>query len=165
MLDILQGTPMWVYAVFALICYYGLRALATTRESRRSLLLTPVILLVWSLWSVNLGDHPLLALGAWAGGATLGSLLALLLFSSAGVLLESGGEAILVPGTLKILAISLLFFAVKYWIGYQTAVHPEQAASVQMLGISGAAAGFTVGLFCGRALKLFRNFRQLRLNA
>ncbi|MGZ0782488.1 hypothetical protein DNK59_00985 [Pseudomonas sp. TKO26] len=165
MLDILQGTPLWVYAVFALICYYGLRALTTTRESRRSLLLTPLILLVWSLWSVNLGEHAVLALGAWAGGAALGSLLALLLFSSAGVLLESDGEAILVPGTLKILGISLLFFAVKYWIGYQTAVHPEQATSVQMLGISGAAAGFTVGLFCGRAFKLYRNFLQLRLNA
>jgi hypothetical protein len=165
MLDILQGTPLWVYAVFALICYYGLRALATTRESRRSLLLTPVILLVWSLWSVNLGEHPLLALGAWAGGAALGSLLAMLLFTSVGVLLEADGEALLIPGTLKILGISLLFFAVKYWIGYQGAVHPEHAASVQMLGISGAAAGFTVGLFCGRALKLYRHLLHLQLNA
>ncbi|WP_029978480.1 DUF6622 family protein [Pseudomonas sp. PH1b] len=165
MLDILQGTPLWVYAVFALVCYYGLRALSTTRESRRSLLLTPVILLVWSLCSVSLGDYPWLALGAWASGAALGSLLAMLLFSNAGVLLESGGEALLVPGTLKILGISLLFFAVKYWIGYQSAVHPEHASSIQMLGISGAAAGFTVGLFCGRALKLYRHFLQLQLKA
>ena len=165
MLDILQGTPLWVYAVFALICYYGLRARATTRESRRSLMIAPVILLIWSLWSVNLGLHPLLALGAWIGGAVLGSLLAMLLFSSAGVILESGGEAILVPGTLKILGISLLFFAVKYWIGYQAAVHPEHVASVQMLSISGAAAGFTVGLFCGRALKLYRHWLTLQVKA
>lgn len=165
MLDILQGTPLWVYAVFALVCYYGLRALSPTRESRRSLLLTPAILLVWSVWSLHLGDHPLLALVAWAGGAALGSLLAMLLFSSAGVLLESSSETLLVPGTLKILGISLLFFAVKYWIGYQSAVHPEHAASMQMLGISGTAAGFTVGLFCGRALKLYRHFLQLQLRA
>ncbi|NBF03458.1 hypothetical protein GV819_14280 [Pseudomonas sp. Fl5BN2] len=165
MLEILQGTPLWVYAVFALICGYGLRARSTLRESRRSLLIAPLILLAWSLWSLNLGAHPLLSLAAWTSGAALGSLLAMLLFSSIGVVLESGGEAILVPGTLKILGISLLFFAVKYWIGYQTAVHPEQAAGMQMLSISGAAAGFTVGLFCGRALKLYRHLLILRLKA
>lgn len=45
MLDILEGTPPWGYAVFALICHYGLRAFSPTRESRRSLLLMPSILL------------------------------------------------------------------------------------------------------------------------
>jgi len=165
MLEILKSTPPWVYAIFALICYYGLRALSTTRESQRSLLITPLILLVWSLWSLNLGDHRWLALGAWSSGAVLGSLLAMGLFSSVGVVLESSGESILVPGTLKVFGISLLFFAVKYWIGYQTAVHPEHAASVQMLSISGAAAGFTVGLFCGRALKLYRHLLILRVRA
>lgn len=26
MLDILQGTPLWVYAVYLWICYYGIKA-------------------------------------------------------------------------------------------------------------------------------------------
>lgn len=162
MINILQGTPLWVYAVFAMILYYGLRARSGSRESLDSLLIAPLILLVWSLWSMSLGGHPLLALGAWTAGAVLGSLVAMLLFSTFGAVLDSGGEALLVPGTLKILGISLLFFVVKYWLGYQKAVHPEQATSVQMLSIGGAAAGFTVGLFWGRALKLYRHLRILQ---
>ncbi|WMN16716.1 hypothetical protein QL104_25720 [Pseudomonas piscis] len=116
MINILQGTPLWVYAVFAMILYYGLRARFGSRESLGSLLIGPLILLVWSLWSMSLGGHPLLALGAWTAGAVLGSLVAMLLFSTFGAVLDSGR----------------------------------------------AAAGFTVGLFWGRALKLYRHLRILQ---
>ena len=37
MLDILQGTPLWVYAVYLWICYYGIKAYLGGRENRRGL--------------------------------------------------------------------------------------------------------------------------------
>jgi hypothetical protein len=50
MLNTLQNTPLWVYAIFLLLCYYGVKALSPTRESKTSLLVTAPILLGWSLY-------------------------------------------------------------------------------------------------------------------
>jgi hypothetical protein len=59
MLNTLQNTPLWVYAVFLLLCYFGIKALSPTRESKTSLLITPPILLGWSLYSLDLTFNPL----------------------------------------------------------------------------------------------------------
>ncbi|VVN71640.1 hypothetical protein [Pseudomonas fluorescens] len=160
MLDILQGTPLWVYAAYLLLCYYGIKACSSSRESKKSLLITPLILLVWSLFSVN---HSALSTIFWIGGLAMGSLLAMALFPGKGVELEADGNGLIIPGTLKILFISQLFFAVKYYTGYQDAVHPEFTATTQMLALSGVASGFTVGLFCGRAITLYRALVSLRV--
>ncbi|WP_338525028.1 hypothetical protein NUH87_05065 [Pseudomonas batumici] len=161
MLDALQGTPLWVYGVFLLICYYGFNARTASRESPRSLLTTPGVLTLWSFFSLNYVDNVELTLGSWLAGIALGSLAALLLFSRRGVTLDDEGLGLIVPGTWKVLGISLLFFAVKYFIGYQAAVHPERSASAKILILTGTSSGFTVGLFCGRAITFYREWLAL----
>lgn len=162
MLDILQGTPFWVYGVFLLICYYGFSARKARRESPRSLLIAPGILGLWSFLSLNYAGHVELTLGSWLAGVALGSLAAWVLFSRRGLTLDDEGQGLIVPGTWKILGISLLFFAVKYFIGYQAAVHPERSASAEILILTSTASGFTVGLFCGRAITFYREWLTLR---
>ncbi|MBP5112596.1 hypothetical protein [Pseudomonas protegens] len=151
MLDALEGTPLWVYGVFLLVCYYGISACKTSRESQRSLIITPVILVIWSLFSLSYADRVELTVSCWLAGVFLGVLTAFALFPRRGLTLDEEGKHLIVPGTWKVLGISLLFFAVKYFIGYQAAVHPEFSATMEMLVLAGAASGFTVGLFCGRA--------------
>lgn len=159
MLDILQGTPLWVYAVYLWICYYGIRACLGGRENRRSLLILPVVLVVWSLMSLA---PSLLSSSAWAGGAVVGSLVGMLLFNANGARLDANGATLVLAGTWKTLLISQLFFAVKYYFGYQQAVHPLLLSTPSMLATIGAVSGFTVGLFCGRAIKLQRALAALR---
>lgn len=89
---------------------------------QKKLLITPLILLVWSLCSLN---HSALSTIFWIGGLALGSLLAMAMFPGKGVELEADGNNLIIPGTLKILFISQLFFAMKYYTGYQEAVHPR----------------------------------------
>jgi len=151
MMDALEGTPLWVYGAFLLVCYYGLSARKTSRESRRSLIITPVILVIWSLFSLSYAGRVELTVGSWLMGMVLGGLAAFALFPRRGLTLDEEGKHLIVPGTYKVLGISLLFFAVKYFIGYQAAVYPELSATVEMLVLAGTASGFTVGLFCGRS--------------
>ncbi|MEN5258662.1 hypothetical protein [Pseudomonas protegens] len=151
MLDALEGTPLWVYGAFLLVCYYGISACKTSRESQRSLIITPVILVIWSLFSLSYADRIELTVGCWLAGMVLGGLTAFALFPRRGLTLDEEGKHLIVPGTWKVLGISLLFFAVKYFIGYQAAVHPEFSATMEMLILAGTASGFTVGLFCGRS--------------
>ncbi|WP_330215054.1 hypothetical protein [Pseudomonas sp. AM8] len=151
MLDALEGTPLWVYGAFFLVCYYGLSASKTSRESQRSLIITPVVFVIWSLLSLSYADRVELTVGSWFTGMLLGGLVAFALFHRRGLTMDEEGKHLIVPGTWKVLGISLLFFTVKYFIGYQAAVHPEFSATVEMLVLAGSASGFTVGLFCGRA--------------
>ena len=74
MLDILQGTPVWVYAVYLWICYYGIKACLGGRDNRRSLMILSAVLVVWSLISLA---PSMLSSGAWVGGAVIGSLVTL----------------------------------------------------------------------------------------
>ena len=159
MLDILQGTPLWVYAVYLWICYYGIKACLGGRENRRSLMILPVVLVVWSLMSLT---PSILSSSAWGGGAVLGSLVGMLLFNAEGARLEGNGETLVLPGTWKTLLISQLFFAVKYYFGYQQAVHPLLLSTSEMLVAVGGVSGFTVGLFCGSAVRLQRALTALR---
>lgn len=110
MINTLQNTPLWVYAVFLLLCYLGIKALFPTRESKISLMLTPPILLVWSLYSLDLTDHPLLTLGYWVTAVIVASVAAQVIFSRQGVVLDERGSGLILRGTAKTLALYLLFF-------------------------------------------------------
>lgn len=158
----LEGTPLWVCGAFLLVCYYGLSARKTSRESQRSLIITPVVLVVWSLLSLSYADRVELTVGSWFTGMLLGGLVAFALFSRRGLTLDEEGKHLIVPGTWKVFGISLLFFAVKYFIGYQAAVHPEFSATGEMLVLAGTASGFTVGLFCGRTGVFYLAWLALR---
>lgn len=159
MLDILQGTPLWVYAIYLWICYYGSKACLGGRETRRSLMILPVVLVVWSLMSLA---PSILSSSAWVAGALAGSLLGMWLFNARGAWLDANGDTLVLAGTWKTLLISQLFFAVKYYFGYQQAVHPLLLSTHPMLVAVGGVSGFTVGLFCGRAIRLQRALAVLR---
>jgi ABC-type amino acid transport system permease subunit len=53
MIDILRGTPLWVYAVFLMLSYYGVIACFRNHVSKRSLQISPVIFVALSLASLN----------------------------------------------------------------------------------------------------------------
>ncbi|MFL1528420.1 DUF6622 family protein [Pseudomonas sp. O230] len=165
MLNTLQNTPLWVYAILALLCYYGIKALSPSRESKTSLLIAPPILLGWSLYSLNLTLDPTLSISCWAVAVMAGSLAALVMFSRKGVELDQAQTGLIVPGTAKTLLLYLLFFAVNYYFGYQAEVRPEYAATLQMVLFKACASGFASGLFCGRSIRLCRIFRTMKTAA
>lgn len=162
MLNTLQNTPWWVYGVLLLLCYYGIKALSPARESKTSLLVTPPILLVYSLYSLNLTLNPPLSLSGWLIALLIGSLAALLIFSRKGIELDDSQTGLILPGSIKTLMLYLLFFAVNYYFGYQAAVHPELSVTLQMVLLKACASGFASGLFCGRTIKLYRVFQSLK---
>lgn len=162
MLTTLQNTPQWVYALFLLLCYYGIKALSPSHESKTSLLVTPPILLGWSLYSLDLTLNPLLSTSCWLAAVIVGSFVALLIFSRKGIELDQSQNALIVPGTAKTLALYLLFFVVNYYFGYQAEVDPEHFATLPMALLKACASGFASGLFCGRSITFYQMFRSLK---
>lgn len=154
MLVILRETPLWVYAVFFMLLYYGVMACFRSTETRRSLLLSPVIFVVWSLAAMDYATHPLLSMGTWVAGLLVGWAIAALWFDYHGITQGEARHSISVPGSLKLLILSMFFFGIKYYIGYEQATDRVFASSLPMVVLIGVASGLTIGLLCGRAWKM-----------
>ncbi|MGC5701697.1 hypothetical protein J4P02_15980 [Pseudomonas sp. NFXW11] len=154
MLNILRETPLWVYAVFFLLLYYGVMACFNSNETRRSLLISPVIFMLWSLAAMDYTQQPLVSIGSWGTGLLAGIVIAVLWFDYHGITEGDAPHSISVPGSFKLLVISMFFFCIKYYVGYQQATDPVFAHSLPMLLLMGAASGLTIGLLCGRAWKM-----------
>ncbi|MDI2591835.1 hypothetical protein POF45_10390 [Pseudomonas sp. 681] len=162
MLNSLQHTPLWVYGIFVLLCYYGIKALSPSHVGKTSMLIMPPILLGWSLYSLNLTVNPQLSAGCWAVALLLGCLTALVIYPRKGMALDAQQSGLIVPGTAKTLVLYLLFFAVNYYFGYQGSVHPQLNGTLQIVLLKASASGFVCGLFCGRSVKYYRVLSALR---
>ena len=157
MLDILRSTPLWVYAVFCILTFYGVNACFKNHVSKRSLQITPAIFIAISLATLKLSQGLAIPLSAYALGLLAGWLLALRFYSYKNV--EREGERLVLGGTIKVLIVYWGFFAWRYCSGYQAAMHPELANEVSVVGWSALGAGLINGLIVGRSLRLLRFFR------
>lgn len=161
MLTILQNTPIRAYVFFLIVVYFGIKAFSPRRESRLSMLITPPAFLAWSLYSLNLTIDPALMLSSWFGALLLGGLSAWLVFSRKGVMLDDSATGLIMPGTVKILIMFLMFFCANFYFGYQQDAHPELSASPDMLLLKATVSGFMCGLISTRSLKLYWTLRAL----
>ncbi len=158
MLDILRGTPLWVYAVFFIVTYYGVIACFKSYESKRSLQITPAIFVIISLASLNLTQGITIAFFVYALGLFVGWFLASRFYSYHNV--ECQGRQLILGGTIKVLIVYWCFFAWRYYSGYQTAIHPERAGEMSPIVWSAMSAGVISGLIVGRALRLLLFFKS-----
>ncbi|WP_339433602.1 MULTISPECIES: hypothetical protein [unclassified Pseudomonas] len=157
MLDILRGTPLWVYAVFFIVTYCGVIACFRNHESKRSLQITPVIFVAISLVSLKLSQGFVIPLSVYALGLLAGWWLALRFYSYHNV--EREGERLVMGGTVKVLIVYWCFFAWRYYSGYQAEMHPELAQDVSLAAWSALGSGLINGLIVGRSLRLLRFFK------
>ena len=157
MYDILRGTPLWVYAVFFILTYYGVRGCFKSHESKRSLQFTPAVFVAISLVSLNFSQGAAIPLSVYALGMLAGWVLALRFYSYQGVVRD--GERLVLNGTAKVLLVYWGFFAWRYYSGYQEAMYPELVDGVSAVATSALASGIINGLIVGRSLRLLRFFK------
>jgi uncharacterized membrane protein len=158
MLDILRGTPLWVYAVFTYLTYCGAIACFSHHASKKSLQITPAIFVGLSLISLNLAQGIAIPVSIYALGLLIGYFLALRFYSYNRV--EREGDRLVLGGTIKVLMVYWGFFAWRYYGGYQEAMHPELANEVAAVVTSALGAGLINGLIVGRSRRLLRFFKS-----
>jgi hypothetical protein len=157
MLDILRGTPLWVYAVFSVVTYYGVLACFENHESKRSLQLTPLIFVTVSLFSLNLSQGVLTPLASYGAGVVTGWFAASGFYSCRDVRRE--GNSLVVGGSPKVLMVYWIFFAWRYYSGYHAAINPETVNEASVIACSSLASGLINGLIVGRSFRLLRFFK------
>jgi len=151
-LDILSGTPFWVYAVFVYLIIRGVKSLQPNDIPLIRLTIIPFILISWSLYSLHskycLSPH---IVGIWLLSLFVGILIGWFAFYR-NIKVNKKSMIVHLPGSWYPLILYMLFFALKYCIGFTYAVAPEMNQNIFFGGTDAIASGLISGIFGGRLL-------------
>lgn len=166
MLEIVQHTPIWVYLTFLALVYLGGRACFTHEIKLRQALIFPLVFILLSLNTFYHYPQPLLAIPTWAVGAIIGAVASRFLLERQPIKLGNTANTLIVPGSWVILFILLFYFALRYYLGYQTAVRGgiQQLTLVQIMSFF-ISSGFISGFFIARSWLLKKYYKILSHSA
>lgn len=146
--DILQGTPLWVYALLALLVYLGAQALRPRVTPVARLLVTPAVFIAWGLAGLAMRESltPLHA-GLWGAVLLLAAALAVATTRMDALAVDRARGLVRLPGSWAPLARNLLIFGAKYGIAVAMATNVAARDGLALLdvAVSGAAAGYFLG--------------------
>lgn len=158
LLQIITGTPYWVWLLLLYLIFVGIDALKDSVLSLSRLAIMPLIFLLWSLFSllgkawIVLGVYPV----AWAVGSGLGYLF----MHKLAIKVDRTTRLIFIPGTAVTLLLSLGFFLLKYILGATYALHPLMKENLYVVSFDAALSGLFAGFSFGRFLKIVQEYRR-----
>jgi hypothetical protein len=164
LIQILTHTPIYVWAILALLVFRGVVALRDREMAMRKLFIIPLVLLALSLQDIaaKFGANPI-ALSAWAAGAV--AVAAILLVRQTGAATVKPGNSagmVLVRGSRAPLAMMMTVFFTKYVASVTLAMQPQLAGSGAFVVVTCALFGAANGYFLGG---LLRDLPALQVNA
>jgi teichoic acid transport system permease protein len=159
-LDILWGTPWWVWAIFVYIVIVGTKLLKPTTASWQKLIIMPTIFLAWSLYSLyNKYNFAFHVFGCWLIMFAISIVLGWR-FLSKHISVDKTTQLIHRPGSWIPLVFALSFFIVKYTLGVTYALHPEMRFHIFFWMIDATVSGLISGTFWGRFLHVIQCYRR-----
>lgn len=150
-LSLLQHTPMWVWAILALLVALGAMQLRDHVLTRQRLLVQPVALGALSLYAAVSTFGPQTGvLLAWALGAALGAALNRTLRLPRQVRRQADGR-FAIGGSWAPMALLMTIFWLRYGINASLAMVPALAGQPAFAGIASSLYGAATGLLAARA--------------
>jgi hypothetical protein len=155
-------TPVYVWAILALLIYRGVVAMRDREMTIRKLFIIPVIMLVLSLQDVvaKFGVN-VMPLSAWAGGAVT-MILLVWKFSGAGISAGASPGSVRVHGSWAPLAMMMAIFFTKYATAVTLVVKPQVSHHVVFSTVVCALFGVFSGYFLGRLVSNLQCWQVLQ---
>jgi hypothetical protein len=155
LLQILQRTPPWVFALFAVLVVFGLLQTRTRRISLARVTILPLVLIglslsgLWGTFGAN----------AFAIAAWLAAVLSAVLFNRSAkwprkVSYVAATRHFLVEGSWLPLAVMMIIFFTRYAVTVTLAINPGLAATSWLPISVSFAYGLMSGAFLARALRI-----------
>ena len=157
--QIIHHTPVYVWAVLALLAYRGIAASRDRVLPVRGVFVMPAVMLVLGLQSTASGFGLLGPAGAaWLAGLAAGVTAAWQITGSMTV--DRSAGAIHVPGSWAPLALMLAIFAGKFACAVALATQPAWRGSLAFALPACAAFGLLPGAFMARPLRVALTLRS-----
>lgn len=151
-LTALTHTPTWVYVLFALLIWIGIKASKPRVMPLKKLLILPAIFIYMSTHTLltSFAIH-LFDVSIWMGAILLGMIIGWfeIFRNHARIRVDKQQNLIQVPGSWMTLALIIIIFASKYYFSYELDVDPALADQTwfeySMLSVSGICTGILIG--------------------
>lgn len=154
---ILTHTPLWVWALLALLVWLGSLGLKRRRMALRRVAIIPLVFVLWGLSGLASRPFDASTIAAlWLGGLILGGALGL---ATGPMLLgiDRARREVELPASWWPLARNLIIFFAHYALIVTAAILTAQKAMLLQadIAVSGASAGY----FIGWSIVLLRRYR------
>ena len=161
-IDIILGTPGWVWGVFAYVVMVGV---LSTRDRCVPLLSMFGVPVMFSILGVKgIESHygfSSVTLAYWGTGILLGTLLGWAHVRKAGIRVIDPKKCLLfIPGSYATLCILLGFFIVKYVRGVLFSLNPELRLLPEVMITDLILMGFFLGFLAGRLMFYVKEVRR-----
>jgi len=154
--QIISHTPVWVWALFALLLWLGLQQIMPGRVTLRRITVMPIAMTVMSLFgTLNAFGSHLEVLVTWLTCAALMAVIVLQSPLPAGTRFDVRSRYFDVQGSWVPLALMMGIFANKYVVGVALSMHPELALNTVFSLAFSALYGAFSGVFVARAVRLW----------
>ena len=157
LMQILTGTPKWVFALFVALLWLGMQQMLPRRVGLNRATLAPVAMTVLSLYGVTsaFGDIPMALLG-WLGGAATVFIAVLQQPPSGTIRYDAINRRFDLPGSVVPLALFMGIFFTKYAVGVSLGMQPALARELGFaLAVSTLYGAFS-GALLARTARLWR---------
>lgn len=157
LIQILAGTPRWVFALFALLLWLSGKQLLSHRLSLARATSMPVAMTALSIYGVlSVFSHqPIAGLG-WAAAALVAGFAVLRRPLPATTRYDAAARRFHLGGSAVPLVLLMGVFFTKYTVGVQVAMHPALPGDLAFALCVGVLYGAFSGIFMARALRLWK---------
>ena len=156
---VISHTPVWVFAVFALLIVLGAQALRERTVPLRRVVITPAVFIVWGI--VSLATKPsfsVLLVGDWLLTALVGAAIAGLALRFDGLRADRDRRLVHLPGSPFPLIRNVVIFVTKFGLGVAMATAPEAREHIAFWDV--AVSGLSAGYFFGWLARLGMAYRR-----
>lgn len=160
MLQIIDKVPVYVWPLFAILLFSGLRARKTGMVPLTLLLLIPAIFFGWSVYSFfsrYISDP--IAICLWTICDCAGFMLGFFYAQRLKLSFDKENRKVEMPGSWLPLILSLSIFSAKFASGMMRAMLPHLEGSIGFLALE-LFSIFIVGIFTGRGVGCLAKYRS-----
>jgi hypothetical protein len=156
-LNILEHTPVWVWAIFCAVIALGMAQTRTRDVSRARAILLPAVMVILSLsGALSSFTQVALALAAWMAGFSLTLSFAGQAIAVRGASWFPATRHFQVPGSWLPVTMIVGLFVTKYVAGVCLGMNPSLAANTTLTALLSLTYGTFAGLFWARARSLLQ---------
>ena len=153
-IEIISHTPLYVWALLGLLLQRSWNARKTHVNSWQSLIIMPVIMLTWSIYS-TVTHYESLSLYLWAASTAMGVWLGSLTVRKLPLRFDKEKNLIEIAGNWTPMILSMSIFSLRYFIGTTYSLYPDLKGNPILLALENAASAIA-GMFMGRLLGYWR---------